>query len=154
MVWVSFAFIGPKYLENNVRTGVGTGAVVVRLKSDPLAAFTFRAQRGARNVKAARGSDMNRTRAGLTHAAAIWVSRPALNPPRHKNTPAARQTESDPAPTTLVDAWIHVRVIFWCLFPRLPISSSAKQYIHQGYFTPLARGETMSFRLTPGRLVN
>ena len=37
-----------------------------------------------------------------THVAAIaWVSRPALNPPRHKSTPAARQTESDPAPTTL-----------------------------------------------------
>ena len=37
-----------------------------------------------------------------THIAAIaWVSRPALNPPRHKSTPAARQTESDPAPTTL-----------------------------------------------------
>ena len=37
-----------------------------------------------------------------THVAAIaWVSRPALNPPRHKGTPAARQTESDPTPTTL-----------------------------------------------------
>ena len=37
-----------------------------------------------------------------THVAAIaWVSHPALNPPRHKSTPAARQTESDPAPTTL-----------------------------------------------------
>ena len=37
-----------------------------------------------------------------THVAAIaWVSHPALNPPRHKGTPAARQTESDPTPTTL-----------------------------------------------------
>ena len=36
-----------------------------------------------------------------THAARIlWVSRPALNPPRHKSIPAARQTESDPARTT------------------------------------------------------
>ena len=34
-------------------------------------------------------------------AAIVWVSRPALNPLRHKSTPAARQTESDPAPTTL-----------------------------------------------------
>ena len=26
----------------------------------------------------------------------VWVSPPALNPPGHKSTPAARQTESDP----------------------------------------------------------
>ena len=40
-----------------------------------------------------------------THVTAIaWVSRPALNPPRHKSTPAARQTESDPAPTTILCA--------------------------------------------------
>ena len=31
-----------------------------------------------------------------------WVSLPALNPPRHKNTQAARQTESDPVLTTLL----------------------------------------------------
>ena len=38
------------------------------------------------------------------HAAAnIWVSRPpALNPPRRKSTLAVRQTESDPALTTLL----------------------------------------------------
>ena len=35
------------------------------------------------------------------HAAANdWVSHPALNPPCHQSTPAARQTESDPACTT------------------------------------------------------
>ena len=39
-------------------------------------------------------------------AAIVWVSRPALNPPHHKSTPAARQTESDPAPTTLFPLFI------------------------------------------------
>ena len=34
---------------------------LVRFKSDPLAAFSFRAQRCAWNEKAARGSDLNRT---------------------------------------------------------------------------------------------
>ena len=50
-----------------------------------------------------------------THVAAIvWVSRPALNPPRHKSTLAARQTESDPAPTTLFPLFY-----FWVVPVRL-----------------------------------
>ena len=37
------------------------------------------------------------------HAAANdWVSHPALNPPCHKSNPAARQTESESARTTLL----------------------------------------------------
>ena len=41
------------------------------------------------------------------HIAAIaCVSHPALNPPRHKSTLAARQTECHPAPTTLFPLFI------------------------------------------------
>ena len=47
-------------------------------------------------------------------AAIAWVSRPALNPPRHKSTPAARQTESDPASTTLFPLFY-----FWVIPVRL-----------------------------------
>ena len=61
-------------------------------------------------------SSCRRSHAGIrTHVAAIvWVSRPALNPPRHKSTPAARQTESDPAPTTLFPLFY-----FWVVPVRL-----------------------------------
>ena len=55
---------------------------IVRFKSDPVAAFSFRAQRAARNEKAATGSDLNRTRQRTAPEAVSIALKPVANDAR------------------------------------------------------------------------
>ena len=79
-----------------------------------------------------------------THVAAIlWVSHPALNPPRHKSTLAARQTESDPVPTT--QALIHQLLPQGWSLHIAPVTDHGQCSI----FTPARRPEAGNFTVGP-----